>query len=199
MSAAEALGAARAAGIDVVLDGNELLLEARREPAQALIDEVSRHKASIIELLLLPDANPRLTNAKLNDILDRWSQKLAGVAPDRPPLSMPEAQWREFINDAHELLENGWVANAMIMNWGPHDLFGCHRRYPSWISYLGLAGFIRGGGITEMTPDTAVIKMQGGGSCTYYCGGRQPEQMLLWQLAAANDNDISGRSELECA
>jgi hypothetical protein len=51
MSAAEALHAARAAGITVALDGETLLLEATAEPPQAVLDALSRHKLAILDLL----------------------------------------------------------------------------------------------------------------------------------------------------
>ena len=51
MSAAAALKAARALGVDVTLDGNDLLVEAVSDPPAATIEDLSRHKAEIIELL----------------------------------------------------------------------------------------------------------------------------------------------------
>jgi hypothetical protein len=51
MSAAEALGAAHAAGVTVTLDGEGLLLEALAEPPQSVIDALSRYKLAIVELL----------------------------------------------------------------------------------------------------------------------------------------------------
>jgi hypothetical protein len=51
MSAAEALRAARTAGITVTLDGETLLLEATAEPPQAVLDALSRHKLAILDLL----------------------------------------------------------------------------------------------------------------------------------------------------
>lgn len=51
ISAAEALRAARAAGITVVLDGEALLLEAEAEPPRALLDALLRHKQAILDLL----------------------------------------------------------------------------------------------------------------------------------------------------
>jgi hypothetical protein len=51
MSAATALKAARDAGIELGIDGDDLLLEAVSEPPTATIEDLSRHKAEIIELL----------------------------------------------------------------------------------------------------------------------------------------------------
>jgi hypothetical protein len=43
--------AARALGVEVTLDGNDLLLEADSEPPAATLEALSRYKAEIIELL----------------------------------------------------------------------------------------------------------------------------------------------------
>ena len=51
MSAAQALSAARAAGIHLEVDGNDLLLEAASEPPAVVLDELSRHKTEIVAVL----------------------------------------------------------------------------------------------------------------------------------------------------
>ena len=51
MSAAEALKAARDAGIELALDGDDLVLSAASAPAPAVLDVLSRHKAGIVALL----------------------------------------------------------------------------------------------------------------------------------------------------
>jgi hypothetical protein len=51
MSAAEAIRAARDAGVDIAIDDNDLLLEASAPPPAGLVDLLSRHKAEIIDFL----------------------------------------------------------------------------------------------------------------------------------------------------
>ena len=51
MSAAEALEAARAAGIELGIDGDDLVLQASAPPPPAVLDLLSRHKAGIVALL----------------------------------------------------------------------------------------------------------------------------------------------------
>jgi hypothetical protein len=51
MSAAEALNAARAAGIYVNIDGDDLVLEAAAPPTPALLSLLKRYKAGILALL----------------------------------------------------------------------------------------------------------------------------------------------------
>jgi hypothetical protein len=51
MSAPDALKAARAAGVELALDGDDLVLKAASAPPAAALDALSRHKAEIVVLL----------------------------------------------------------------------------------------------------------------------------------------------------
>jgi hypothetical protein len=51
MSAAQALSAARAAGIHLEIEGDDLLLEASAPPPTAVLDALSRHKADVVRML----------------------------------------------------------------------------------------------------------------------------------------------------
>ena len=51
MSAADAVKIARAAGVEVALDGDNLSLKAASEPPAAILDELRRHKTEIIAML----------------------------------------------------------------------------------------------------------------------------------------------------
>jgi hypothetical protein len=51
MSAAEALCAAHSAGVTVMPDGENLVLEAKAEPPQSVLDALSRHKFAILALI----------------------------------------------------------------------------------------------------------------------------------------------------
>jgi hypothetical protein len=51
MSAVEALKTARAAGVQLSVDGDELVLEASVPPQAAVIDLLSRHKTEVVALL----------------------------------------------------------------------------------------------------------------------------------------------------
>jgi hypothetical protein len=51
MRATEALKAARALGVELTVEGNDLLLEATSEPPAAAVEALVRHKAEIIKLL----------------------------------------------------------------------------------------------------------------------------------------------------
>jgi hypothetical protein len=52
MTGREALNAARDAGIEVHVDGHDLVLQAKAAPPSAVIEIITRHKAQIVTLLL---------------------------------------------------------------------------------------------------------------------------------------------------
>jgi hypothetical protein len=56
LSAANALRMARAVGIDLYVDGDDLVLEAVEPPSDQVIDALSQNKSGIVELLR-PDAD----------------------------------------------------------------------------------------------------------------------------------------------
>ena len=58
MNAAEALTLARAAGVRVGTDGDDLVLEASAPPPPAVLDLLSRHKADIMTMLRSPAPEP---------------------------------------------------------------------------------------------------------------------------------------------
>src|SRR6516164_3960437 len=51
MSAAAVLRAARAAGIELAIDGNDLLLDAATMPPPSVVDALRRHKAEVVAML----------------------------------------------------------------------------------------------------------------------------------------------------
>ena len=51
MSAAEAIRAARTAGVRLTANGEDLLLDAASPPSVAVIDKLWRHKAEVLKLL----------------------------------------------------------------------------------------------------------------------------------------------------
>jgi hypothetical protein len=69
VSAADALKAARAAGISVRINGGDLALEASVRPPQAVLDLLSRHKPGI--LTLLQAANDGRSADDWQDLFDK--------------------------------------------------------------------------------------------------------------------------------
>ena len=90
LSAAEALKAARAAGIELVLDGDDLALSAASAPPAAVLDALSRHKAEIVALL-----RPGRDGWSAEDWQAYFDER-AGIAEFDGGLSRAEAEARAF-------------------------------------------------------------------------------------------------------
>jgi hypothetical protein len=90
VNAAEALKAARAAGISVGIDGDDLMLEASAPPQPALLDLLSRHKAGIVTLLHLTDEGWSVEDWQV------FFDERAGIAEFDGGLSRGQAEARAF-------------------------------------------------------------------------------------------------------
>jgi hypothetical protein len=90
MSAAEALKAARTAGIRLGIDGDALTLEASAAPAPAGLDLLSRHKAGVVALL-----GPANDGWSAYDWLAFFDER-AGIAGFDGGLPREEAEARAF-------------------------------------------------------------------------------------------------------
>ena len=90
MSAAEALKAARAAGIGLEIDGDALLLDAVTAPPPSVLDLLARHKAGIVALL-----RPANDGWSGEDWLAFFDER-AGIAEFDGGLSREQAEARAF-------------------------------------------------------------------------------------------------------
>ena len=90
MSAAEALQAARRAGVTIEIDGSDLVLEAAAPPKSAVVDALSRHKTAIIALL-----RPVKDGWSAEDWRTHYDER-AGMAEFEGGLSRDEAEAHAF-------------------------------------------------------------------------------------------------------
>jgi hypothetical protein len=90
LSAIEALKAARAAGIELAVDGDDLALSAASAPPTAMLDAISRHKAEIMALL-----RPAHDGGSGEDWLAFFDER-AGIAEFDGGLPRGEAEARAF-------------------------------------------------------------------------------------------------------
>jgi hypothetical protein len=103
VSTAEALKAARAAGVELRLDGDDLILEAPAPPPPEILDLLSRHKPGIVALLR-PDRNGWSA--------EDWQvffDERAGIAVSNNGLSHPRAGARPFDCCVAEWLNRNFI------------------------------------------------------------------------------------------
>jgi hypothetical protein len=148
VSAAEALEAARAAGVGLRVDGDELLLEASAPPPAGVLDLLAHHKADVISLLQAADeaafseraaaleydeglprseaerlaANEQgfaTPEALLAAVASGWAEHLRRLqAPERSP------RGRQCIAAAVAFIEHGWALEALRCGWSELELVG---------------------------------------------------------------------------
>ena len=90
MTALEALQAARAVGVDVVLQGNGLALEASSPPPDAVLEALSQNKAEIVALLQLGDDGWNTEDWQV------YFDERAGIAEFDGGLSRSQAEAQAF-------------------------------------------------------------------------------------------------------
>jgi hypothetical protein len=186
VSAAEAIKRARAAGLWLGLDGNDIVLEAPKPPPQAILDLLARNKASIMEMLRPAKDGERHFEQPANRLAPHaWAEVLARLDPALPPGDVPPKQWRQFIDDCGRFLDKGWAARAEELGWGPLELFGCDRAKPfARIDRAGLLWFLNGGKLVALTAGTAAIETIGGTPQTYRRRSVEVDAVALaWELA----------------
>jgi hypothetical protein len=105
VSVADAIRAARAAGIGLGIDGDALTLEAGTAPPPAVVDLLARHKAGIIALL-----RPANDGWSGEDWLAFFDER-AGIAEFDGGLSREQAETRAFACCVFEWLNRNPVSS----------------------------------------------------------------------------------------
>ncbi len=179
MSAAAALKLAEAAGIDIIVDGPNLLLEAPATPSPAVVAEIKRNKAAIIELL-----RPAGSGAAVPAEWIAGLNKLRTV--DHFPGFSAE-QWRQLCESGAAFLER-WGATADKVGWNEIDIFGVIRSLGSRGQTLrqvgqrvGLVPLTRDGEVVEIAADRSTIRYASGSELVYLRRSVR-DAVPLWDL-----------------
>ena len=98
MNAVQALEAARAAGITIALEGDDLMLQASAQPPEAVLELLSHHKPGIV-VLLRPDRS--WTAEDWRALYD----ERAGIAEFDGGLSRRDAQAQAFEFLCHRMAQ----------------------------------------------------------------------------------------------
>jgi hypothetical protein len=200
MSALEALRAAHVAGIQLDVDGEDLVLTASVPPPTAVIDLLSFHKASIVALLRPAEDgwsaedrqvffDERAAIIEFDGGAPRaWAEALARLDPAHPPCDIPPERWLRFIDDCGRFLDDGWATRADALGWRPLDLFGCDRLKPfARVDCAGLIWLLHGRKLLALADDAAVIATPSGGNLTFRRSMREPGGVLAWELSTEAD------------
>jgi hypothetical protein len=204
VSAAEALKVARAVGVSVDIDGDDLVLQALAPPPPSVVEALSRYKAGIIALLrpshdgwIAEDRHALFDERAAIIEYDggaprAWAEAIARLDPARPPGDIPPKRWLQFIDDCGQFLDDGWAPCAEALGWGPLDLFGCDRVKPfARIDRAGLLWLLNGQKLLALAANAAAIAAASGGSLTFRRCPNEPGRMLAWELPLNADQITS--------
>lgn len=163
MSAAEALKAARAAGISVEIEGDDLVLQAPAAAPPAVLNLLSHHKASIIAMLRwrnggrefavtqplrttktlraavpIEEADSASWHANAEDLRRRIATALDRLAEPRSHTG------RLLMAETRAFLRSDWFSDALKYGWSLEELFGVDSCLPldnfeHWWLIVGLA------------------------------------------------------------
>ena len=154
MNATQIVKEATAIGIDIAIDGDDLLLKSAVQPPRAVVDLISRHKADILLLLWLGDSG--------------FADAFAALEHKRPDYVELE-RWQKCLADTRQFLRN-WGRQADALGWTAPDLLGLHRPplqpHPSYqrlsrYDETGLLWLLQGRLVLALTETTAAIQVKG--------------------------------------
>jgi hypothetical protein len=111
-----------------------------------------------------------------------WRSRLDQMRSHPPPPGFSEGDWHQLKLDAFRLLETHG-AELVALGWTTLDLFGLHRTHPgNRVSHSGLARFLYGGAIAELTDRHARIRHRTGSVLTFIRVDAQPGAVPAWAL-----------------
>jgi len=170
------LRAARALGLRLEADGDDLYLDGDIIPPAALVAQLRRHKADLLEIVRCGEAEAADT------IPFEWAAGFARLDPDAPVADFPSRRWAELVDDIGAFLDGGFAAQAAALGWGALDLFGCDDVRPyARIDLAGLLILLNGGRLVALTTAAAVIETGTGARHTFR-RRPQPGAVLIWEL-----------------
>ena len=190
MSAVPALRVARAAGIELGLDGDDLLLQAAAPPPASILDLLSANKPAIVALLRRSDPGRTPIDERSVLVVDKagvpreWTEGYTRLCAMPPPADIPERDWQAMVDGAGRLLEQ-WGDKLASLGWIVEDIFGIHGLAP--LARLDLAGLVRfliQFEVVELTDEHAILMNARGARHTFRRRRDQCDRgwTLLWDL-----------------
>jgi hypothetical protein len=191
VAATDLLAAVRAAGGDLLAEGDRLKVMAPQPLPVDLVERLRAAKPQLLAVLSPPAATWTDAEDERAAIVQEgtgapreWCEALARLDAGRPPGDVPVARWRAFIDDAGRFIDGGWCARAIALGWGPLDLFGCDRQKPfARVDHAGLVWSLNGRKLIALADATAAMEVAPGVRQTYR---RLPAErggaVFPWQL-----------------
>lgn len=128
------------------------------------------------------NTHPEPAVTRWTALLDEWRLGLARMRGHPPPQGFSEAAWQQLKLDAFALFATHGPRLAAL-GWRTDELFGLHREAPAVrVNASGLARFLHGGAIVELTDAHARIRQLTGSTTTYYRVPAQHGAVPAWKF-----------------
>jgi hypothetical protein len=147
-----ALAAAKAAGIEVSLDGDRLLLEAADLP-EDVVDLLTANKPDLMRILAGREAATVASNAK-------------------PPSDCSPPRWSAAQYGLKRFVERGYADRATLLGWTPEELYHVP---PVWnrVDLTGAALMIDDRKVVAVTESSIAIETRSGAQLKFRRIGRE--------------------------
>ena len=152
MSALEALGAAKAAGVRLILDGGDIIAEAPKLPPD-IVDLLRSVKPDLTRILMCRDAARNVFSATA-------------------PPDCSEERWTIALRGLRRFLVEGWGDRAALLGWTPEELY---RVPPLWcrVDLAGAALIIGDRRVVAVTEASIAIEAHSGSRLKFRRIGRE--------------------------
>jgi hypothetical protein len=132
-AAAQLLQTACAAGLSLAVAGEDLVVEADRDPPPELLAELRERKAELLALLRPSPADDVDGRAALIEegagVPRTWAEGYAVLCAMAPPSGFSPERWQRIVDSAGVFLDR-WADTAIACGWSDLDVFGCDSTAP---------------------------------------------------------------------
>jgi hypothetical protein len=205
MDAVTLLRHAEIAGLRIEASGERLLVRGPKRAA-ALVRLLSEHKRDVLVALAATNWAIRRPHAwgetqKEGDAIigddggipREWREGCARLDRDRSPGDVPPRRWEQFVDDVNRFLNSRLVEKAVLLGWGPIDLFGCDQARPfARIDQAGLCWLIGGNRLVDLSEEAAIIETWTGARQTWKRKPTEPGRVPAWELILFNEPHQTG-------
>ena len=117
MSACALIAAARAEGLTIGVEGNNLVIETDRDPPAALLAKLREDKAELIAVLSGDDPEERAAIIEEGARVPRaWAEGYAALCAMPPPVGVWPERWQRIIDATGAFLDR-WAGEAIRCGW----------------------------------------------------------------------------------
>jgi hypothetical protein len=151
--ALDALAAAEAAGVKIILNGGALVLEARPKLPSEVVAQLKTVKPELLRVLAGRDAAKAAMDAN-------------------PPPDCTEERWARALLGLQTFVRQGWGDQAALMGWTKNELY---RVPPLWsrIDLTGAALLVGLRDVVAVTAENIVIESRSGSRLKFRRIGRE--------------------------